>query len=572
MSTETKTRYNYNQFFNGFNPSRHQQQLLWDSGIEDFGYKIYSSIRSSIDYVYHAEYYLRDPNDPNLPLRLEPWQKEELRYCQFGEAYWQMKYEGLSKDQALDKFATKSGSAYRKPIAINSPRGFGKSIFSTVVAIEFALHFPQHQIALFSTSQEQSSDLMHKVRYFVKNSIFAYMIDKSNETEFTLSNGSRIKAFPQSEVTIRGFHPHLKIIDEKARIKQEILESAIRPMGRNKNVLEIGISTPFGMNNNHYRDCMDPEHFHVHILKPTEVSWVDEEKLAREMALTSDLYGRQELYAEFIADASSVYNPTLIARMFNPKLKIKEQGEGTYKYIIGTDFGKHRDYSSIVISHMDSRGRIIVDRIEAYKHVDYDVIIDRIIHLCTLFDVQLIVPDGTGVGVAIMEMLRKALGESGLNVMIYKSLIKRSKKEAKLTDKDNKKDNIRFGFLFTNNSKINIVDELLKTMMNNRIWCIDHGNTNDKNSERYVYKLLEEDLSNFSYSHTPAGNITFEHSTAETHGDILIGLMLNVWGYKFLRKLKLRKQQKEDNNGDLGRGGRIPVRTYGIPVRGRQVA
>ena len=213
LTDNTKIRYNYNQFFSGYTPTQHQQQLLWDAGLDEFGFDIYSIVRSSVDYVYHAEHYFKDPNDPNLPLRLEPWQIEEMRYCQFGEAYDSIKKNGLTNAQVMNLFTPDKGDSIKKPLAINSPRGFGKSIFSSVVACEFALHFPYTKIAMFSTSQEQSNDLMEKVRYFVKNSVFSYMINKSNESEFRLSNGSQIKAFPQSEVTIRGYHPHIKIID-----------------------------------------------------------------------------------------------------------------------------------------------------------------------------------------------------------------------------------------------------------------------------------------------------------------------------------------------------------------------
>lgn len=567
-------------FFDDFEPTRSNKKVLNEAGLEEYNYDLYSMMRASIDFVYHAEYYFKDPNDPTQPLILEPWQKHEIRYAQFGEPY-QLYYEKYLRPMELgyvpklynydpdimDSFRD-DGRTRRKNIAINAPRGFGKSIFSAVTADEFALHFPYTIIALFSTSKDQAMDLMERVKYFIKTSIFNYLIDPKNnsKTEFSLLNGSRIKAFPQSEVTIRGFQPHIKIIDEKARIKQDILESAIRGMGRKTCFLEIGISTPFGMANNHYKDCMNPEVFHVHLLKPTEVRWIDDERLDSDKNIMSDRVYRQESLGEFLADADTVFSPLLLQKMFHPKLKIQETGKEDRWYVLGTDFGKHRDFSSIVIAHINSKGFIIIDRIEKYNKTNYLLIVDRIVQLCMDFNVKLIVPDGNGVGISIMENLIQKLFEQGLHTPIYKSMIKKTKdkKKRKITEEGTRTgEEIRYGFIFTNISKLNITDETLRILMNNRLKCPDHGNTKDEENPYFIFKELEDEMLGYSYTYTPSGNIIHGHQDGR-HDDILMGLLLAVWGFRFLRKIKQHKKNKDKYGGieDLVKGGRIPYRSY----------
>lgn len=497
--------------FKNYSTSPLQRRILHEAGINDpADPKFMQIIRASLDFVYHAETFFPDPNLPNEPLRLEPWQKADLRYCQFGEGF------------------DPKGAAIRKPLAINSPRGFGKSVFSSVAADEFAIHFPYTKIALFSTSQDQANDLMEKVTYNIKHSIYSFMIDKkrNSKTEMGLSNGSVLKAFPQSEVTIRGFHPHIKIIDEKARIKREILESAIRPMGRKTCWLEIGISTPFGRNNNHYEDCMNPISFHTHLLKPTEVSWVDESKLKQNCSLVGDRIARQEYYAEFIEDSATIFKPLWIETMLTLGLKPKIKGDIATNYILGTDFGKHRDYTSICVLHPEPNTDIHIDLLERHLNLDYNNAIDRIRQISEDFNVKMIVPDGTGVGVAILEQL-----ERKVRVPIYMSRIKKKDVSGR--------DVYRLGFIFSNTSKLNIVDELVKAMMNFKLKSPHHFNTTDPKNERYIFKVLENEMIDFSYTRTSSGNISFGHpEDTKSHDDTVIGVMLALWGLRYGNVIK----------------------------------
>jgi hypothetical protein len=357
--------------------------------------------------------------------------------------------------------------------------------------------------------------------------MFASMIVRDNQRELTLTNGSRIKAFPQSEVTIRGYHPHIKIMDEKARIKREILESAIRPMGRKVCWLEIGISTPFGMGNNHYEDCSRPEFFHVKLLKPTEVSWVDEKKLAKEAAIIGDRIARQELYAEFIEDANAVFQPAWIENMLQLHLQPQQKGKNYTDYWLGVDYGKHRDYTAICVMHSDEHSNYIIDVLERHLHASYVTIQNRIFDLCRAFNIKLVVPDGSGVGTGLLDFLQVNVG-----VPIYWTTLRGKRVRDKRRAKRENAEKLRPGFVFTNQSKLNLVDLSVRIMMANRLRCPHHFNTTDPRNNRYIFKVLENEMIQFTYERTPrADAIRFSHpEDGKSHDDTLISVMLAIWG------------------------------------------
>ena len=576
-------------FYNGFTPTKEQEGILRDAGINELGYDFYAIQRSIVDFPFHAQYFLKNPNNPNLPLILEPWQKDEIYYAQFGEAYLDWKESFYEEPTVVVPFFKSNGEVERKKIAINSPRGFGKSVFAAVIAVEFAIHFPYTKIALFSTSQEQANGLMAKVRFFLENSIFAMMISRrqNSKTHIQLTNGSEIKAFPQSEVSTRGEHPHIKVIDEKARIQPEFLQAAIRPMGRKTCWLEIGISTPYGMANDHYKDCMDTEYFHVHLLQPTEVSWVDKAKLKENMATVSNRIGRQEYYAEFLADSGTVFPPSHIQRMFTlkprkaangkviewRKLKIQSKGDPNKWYVMGCDYGKHKDYSTISIGHQLNNGMIITDRIERYNKCSYDFVIKRSVDLCDDFNVKLIVPDGSGVGIALVEMLQKELHKRGLNVMIFKSKVQNAKNQRKkrITESGKSDEDIRLGFIFNNHSKMSIVEWMQLKLMADKFKVpyhndIDKTELNYEQHELYPFKVLEEEMTDFTFRKTLAGNTIYGHpETEDAHDDVIIAVMLKLWGFRFLENMRLKRLGKQEKTMPLMRNGRT-VRQYGRPV------
>jgi len=553
------------QRFSQFESNPIQSRIMKEAGITNPGdSRFIDMVRASLDYCYHAELYLPTPDDPSKPLHLENWQFQELKYAQYGEPYIakQLHAQGLLKKFIPHQYFDKNGVPKRKKVAINSPRGFGKSVYSTVVPVEFCLHRPNTKVALFSTSQEQADDLINKVEHLISNSVFSFMIKNSNSKRIKLTNGCTIKSFPQSEVTIRGFHPHIKIIDEKARIKREILESAIRPMGRKTCWLEIGVSTPFGRNNNHYDDCHNPKKFHIRLLNPTDVSWVDEAKLEDEEATMGSRIAQQELYGVFLEDSSSVFKQTDISRMYEYKydptnktfthLDPVYEGIPGIRYYLGTDFGKNHDYSVFCIGHYDPDGTIIIDYLERHLNMPYTDVLNRIFELTRTYDVKLIIPDGKGVGIAMVDFLVKKV-----KVPIYTSEIKRNK--YRKFDDGTKKPTEKKGFIGDNIAKNNLVGQMEHVVSIGKLKCPYHYDIADKRSHSYIYKVLEDEMINFAYQRTTHGNITYSGKEGETkHDDTLMAVMLMVWGITYQKAQAYAMAGKKAPH-TYGKGGRINI-------------
>ena len=113
-----------------------------------------------------------------------------------------------------------------------------------------------------------------------------------------------------------------------------------------------------------------------------------------------------------------------------------------------------------------------------------------------------------------------------IRVPIYRTKLK-------LKD-DHGKDVYRIGFIFTNISKLNIVDETMVAMRNSQLKSPHHFNTTDPNNERFIYKVLENEMLQFRYERTQAGNIIFSApDDGKSHDDTLCALLLAIWGLRF---------------------------------------
>jgi hypothetical protein len=202
--------------------------------------KFQSSLVGMADF---AEYWLRDPMDEERPLRLEPAQRAAINAIQFG-------YDIDSYPFSLDKVP--------KEIVMIWPRQFGKS---TAVAIAAACAFifmqKRFNIGLFSINLDGAVDLMKKIKVFLQYSPFAYMIESSNTTEIHKVGGKvQCVSYPASE-GVRGRALSLALIDEAAKMDEEILKGTILPTLRREGKRWILLSTPRGFRGEFIR------HFHL---------------------------------------------------------------------------------------------------------------------------------------------------------------------------------------------------------------------------------------------------------------------------------------------------------------------
>lgn len=129
---------------------------------------------------------------------------------------------------------------------LNACRQSGKSTTCAVRALHEAIYHPGSVTLVTAPSQRQAAELLRKVRQLLSRlSDLATIVEQESVLSIGLGNGSRVLALPGAEHTIRGYTADLVLIDEAARIPDDLL-GAVRPMlGVSRGQL-IMLSTPWG--------------------------------------------------------------------------------------------------------------------------------------------------------------------------------------------------------------------------------------------------------------------------------------------------------------------------------------
>lgn len=149
-------------------------------------------------------------------------------------------------------------SPTRKRVALLTARQVGKSTIVSIRALWTALFTPNALVLIVAPSQQQSRELMIKIEdNIAMDGTIDLVSDAAFEKVFT--NGSRIVCLPGTERAIRGYsNPHLIIVDEAARVLDEVYKS-LRPMMAGGRTTMILLTTPFGQRGFFYRIWMDSQ-------------------------------------------------------------------------------------------------------------------------------------------------------------------------------------------------------------------------------------------------------------------------------------------------------------------------
>ena len=132
-----------------------------------------------------------------------------------------------------------------KQVILNCCRQWGKSTIVAIIAVYRAYSVPKSVVVVVSPTERQSAEFLLKAREFAIKLGLTPRGDGHNRTSLRLPNGSRIVGLPGKEANIRGFSADLLIIDEAARVPDELYKS-VRPMLAVKDGDVWLLSTPWG--------------------------------------------------------------------------------------------------------------------------------------------------------------------------------------------------------------------------------------------------------------------------------------------------------------------------------------
>jgi len=199
-----------------------------------------------------------------------------------------------------------------KQVLLNCSRQWGKSTVAAIKAVHRAHFLAESLVIVASPTERQSAEFLLKARHFMKRLKIPVRGDGHHRASLRFPNGSRIVGLPGKEDTSRGYSVSLLIIDEAARVTDELYK-ALRPVLAVANGDAWLLSTPFGKRG-FFWECWelggkDWERFTV---PATECTRISKERLELERRQMGDQWFRQEFLCEFVADEAQMFDRDLV--------------------------------------------------------------------------------------------------------------------------------------------------------------------------------------------------------------------------------------------------------------------
>lgn len=201
-------------------------------------------------------------------------------------------------------------------------RQSGKTSVVAALAAYRAIHEPNSEIIIVSSTQMQASEVLRRIRQILSVAQLKY--SQRSVQRIELANGSRVMALSSSEQSVRGYSGvSLLIIDEAARVSDELYYT-LTPMLAISHGDLYALSTPFGARGWFWQAwAQDREDaWHRVTVAASECPRLTPEFLAEERRRMGELWYRQEYECEFIDATHSVFSYDLISSLVREDLEI----------------------------------------------------------------------------------------------------------------------------------------------------------------------------------------------------------------------------------------------------------
>lgn len=219
---------------------------------------------------------------------------------------------GLALDPALfmeKVFRTKPDGWQRKLLQETPDRALllcsrqaGKSTVSAVIALYYAIFFPDSLILIISRSFRQSEELFRKVKdgvSFVTNNSLAEVMHETQRS-LQLGNGSRILSLPGRQETVRAYSKvSYLIIDEAAQVPDD-LYSAVRPMLAVSKGKIIAMTTPYGKRGWFHNSWQSDSDWYRVKITAEDCPRISKAFIANELEEIGEWWVKQEYFCEFV--------------------------------------------------------------------------------------------------------------------------------------------------------------------------------------------------------------------------------------------------------------------------------
>jgi hypothetical protein len=201
-------------------------------------------------------------------------------------------------------------------------RQSGKTTTTSLIALHCAVYIPGALVVVVSPSQRQSAEMLRTIKGLHAKLDGAPALASESVLKIELANGSRILALPGTEKTIRGLAgAALVIIDEAARVEDELL-AAVRPMlATNAAGRLIALTTPNGKRGFFYEAWHgDPDAWHRVRVAAEDCPRISPAFLAEELRELGPTRYSEEYGLAFVDSEASAFPTTIIDRAFTSEV------------------------------------------------------------------------------------------------------------------------------------------------------------------------------------------------------------------------------------------------------------
>jgi hypothetical protein len=234
-------------------------------------------------------------------------------------------------------------------IILNCGRQTGKSTVVAILALHHALTNRNAVVLILARGQRQSEELLRKVVAFFHQLGAPGGSRGESATALELNNGSRVIALPGSEETTRGYSASLLLIDEAARVSDELYYSST-PMLAASNGQLILLSTPHGKQGVFYRTWNEGQGWKKLTMPAEECCRITKEFLDEERRTMGGSWFRQEYCCEFTQKEGSIFNEAWVQLYVPgqlPRMDVTIQSwdtaltaSATSDYVVGQVWGR----------------------------------------------------------------------------------------------------------------------------------------------------------------------------------------------------------------------------------------
>lgn len=218
--------------------------------------------------------------------------------------------------KALDDWQREALSA-RDNLLILAARQTGKTTVIALKALHRALYHDDSTVLIVCPSQKQSVEMLRRVKAFYARLGRPLSSDGESQTTLVLHNRSRILSLPANDAGIRGYTADLLILDEAARIDDD-LWVAVSPMVAVSGGTIVALSTPWGARGWFYDQWRNGRGWHRIKITAEECPRISPEFLADQRATMGDFAFRSEYLVEFTSTDAAMWDADTINKIFTP--------------------------------------------------------------------------------------------------------------------------------------------------------------------------------------------------------------------------------------------------------------